>query len=235
MIDKTMTFSVNEDKEAVLRQNLTTIYDALTEKEEIYYAILDSQSSEAELSGVVELTQAEYDAMTTHVADELYIIKANDEISNVMIGDEEISALYFGSLLLWQRSTGNLWTYTLEQGFMERGNPSAFTKSLRTTQALFLAAGTYNLSLTHQMNGYLMYDMEYYSQEYTVGGTASYIGNTSWNMLGSQVAGQKDVSGTISIADYNGMGGRYVQFMFRDSNWSDASPSMLTNIVLEKL
>ena len=32
MIDKTMTFSVNEDKEAVLRQNLTTIYDALTEK-----------------------------------------------------------------------------------------------------------------------------------------------------------------------------------------------------------
>lgn len=32
MIDKTMTFSVNEDKEAVLRKNLTTIYDALTEK-----------------------------------------------------------------------------------------------------------------------------------------------------------------------------------------------------------
>ncbi len=32
MIDKTMTFSVTEDKEAVLRQNLTTIYDALTEK-----------------------------------------------------------------------------------------------------------------------------------------------------------------------------------------------------------
>ncbi len=32
MIDKTMTFSVNEDKEAVLKQNLTTIYDALVEK-----------------------------------------------------------------------------------------------------------------------------------------------------------------------------------------------------------
>lgn len=32
MIDKTMTFSVNEDKEAVLKQNLSTIYDALVEK-----------------------------------------------------------------------------------------------------------------------------------------------------------------------------------------------------------
>lgn len=32
MVDKTMTFSVNEDKEAVLKQNLNTIYDALVEK-----------------------------------------------------------------------------------------------------------------------------------------------------------------------------------------------------------
>ena len=32
MFDKTMTFSVNEDKEAELKKNLMTIYDALTEK-----------------------------------------------------------------------------------------------------------------------------------------------------------------------------------------------------------
>ena len=32
MFDKTMTFSVNEDKEAELKKNLTIIYDALTEK-----------------------------------------------------------------------------------------------------------------------------------------------------------------------------------------------------------
>lgn len=32
MFDKTMTFSVNEDKEAELKKNLTIIYDALTQK-----------------------------------------------------------------------------------------------------------------------------------------------------------------------------------------------------------
>lgn len=32
MFDQTMTFSVNEDKEAELRKNLTAIYDALVEK-----------------------------------------------------------------------------------------------------------------------------------------------------------------------------------------------------------
>jgi len=32
MLDKTMTFSVNEDKEAELKRNLTTIYDALIQK-----------------------------------------------------------------------------------------------------------------------------------------------------------------------------------------------------------
>ena len=32
MFDKTMTFTVNEDKEAELKKNLTAIYDALTEK-----------------------------------------------------------------------------------------------------------------------------------------------------------------------------------------------------------
>ncbi|MDO5561117.1 MAG: IreB family regulatory phosphoprotein [Oscillospiraceae bacterium] len=32
MVDKTMTFSVNEDRENILKENLTTIYDALTEK-----------------------------------------------------------------------------------------------------------------------------------------------------------------------------------------------------------
>ncbi|MCR5111870.1 MAG: IreB family regulatory phosphoprotein [Ruminococcus sp.] len=32
MFDKTMTFSVNEDKEAELKKNLMTIYDALTQK-----------------------------------------------------------------------------------------------------------------------------------------------------------------------------------------------------------
>ena len=32
MFDKTMTFSVNEDKEAELRKNLTIIYDALVQK-----------------------------------------------------------------------------------------------------------------------------------------------------------------------------------------------------------
>ena len=32
MFDKTMTFSVNEDKEAELKKNLTIIYDALVEK-----------------------------------------------------------------------------------------------------------------------------------------------------------------------------------------------------------
>ena len=32
MFDKTMTFSVNEDKEAELKRNLTIIYDALVQK-----------------------------------------------------------------------------------------------------------------------------------------------------------------------------------------------------------
>lgn len=32
MFDKTMTFSVNEDREAELKKNLTIIYDALTQK-----------------------------------------------------------------------------------------------------------------------------------------------------------------------------------------------------------
>ena len=32
MFDKTMSFSVNEDKEAELKKNLMTIYDALTQK-----------------------------------------------------------------------------------------------------------------------------------------------------------------------------------------------------------
>ncbi|MBO5343474.1 MAG: IreB family regulatory phosphoprotein [Ruminococcus sp.] len=32
MFDQTMTFSVNEDKEAELKKNLTVIYDALVEK-----------------------------------------------------------------------------------------------------------------------------------------------------------------------------------------------------------
>lgn len=32
MFDKTMTFTVNEDKEAELRRNLTVIYDALVQK-----------------------------------------------------------------------------------------------------------------------------------------------------------------------------------------------------------
>ena len=32
MFDKTMTFSVNEDREAELKKNLKTIYDALTQK-----------------------------------------------------------------------------------------------------------------------------------------------------------------------------------------------------------
>ena len=32
MFDKTMTFSVNEDKEAELKKNLTIVYDALTQK-----------------------------------------------------------------------------------------------------------------------------------------------------------------------------------------------------------
>lgn len=32
MIDKTMTFSVNDEKEEVLKKNLNTIYDALVEK-----------------------------------------------------------------------------------------------------------------------------------------------------------------------------------------------------------
>ena len=32
MFDQTMTFSVNEDKEAELRKKLTAIYDALVEK-----------------------------------------------------------------------------------------------------------------------------------------------------------------------------------------------------------
>lgn len=32
MFDKTMTFSVSEDKEAELKRNLTIIYDALVEK-----------------------------------------------------------------------------------------------------------------------------------------------------------------------------------------------------------
>ena len=32
MFDKTMTFSVNEDKEAELKKNLTAIYDALVQK-----------------------------------------------------------------------------------------------------------------------------------------------------------------------------------------------------------
>lgn len=32
MSDKTMIFSVNEDKEKELKKNLTTIYDALTQK-----------------------------------------------------------------------------------------------------------------------------------------------------------------------------------------------------------
>ena len=45
MIDKTMTFSVNEDKEAVLRQNLTTIYDALTEKGYYTYSMHGNFSS----------------------------------------------------------------------------------------------------------------------------------------------------------------------------------------------
>lgn len=32
MIDKTQTFSVNEDKETELKKTLTTVYDALTQK-----------------------------------------------------------------------------------------------------------------------------------------------------------------------------------------------------------
>jgi uncharacterized protein (UPF0297 family) len=32
MFDKTMTFSVNEDKEAELKKNLTIVYDALVQK-----------------------------------------------------------------------------------------------------------------------------------------------------------------------------------------------------------
>ena len=32
MFDKTMTFSVNEDREAELKKNLTIIYDALVQK-----------------------------------------------------------------------------------------------------------------------------------------------------------------------------------------------------------
>ncbi len=32
MFDKTMTFSVNEDKEAEIRKNLMTVFDALSEK-----------------------------------------------------------------------------------------------------------------------------------------------------------------------------------------------------------
>ncbi len=32
MFDQTMTFSVNEDREAELKKNLTAIYDALVEK-----------------------------------------------------------------------------------------------------------------------------------------------------------------------------------------------------------
>lgn len=32
MFDKTMTFSVNEDKEAEIRRNLMTVFDALSEK-----------------------------------------------------------------------------------------------------------------------------------------------------------------------------------------------------------
>lgn len=83
-------------------------YDALGAYEEIYYVILGGQEQESEIYTCKELTQTEYDD-TPHDAQTLYIIKDGDEIIDVLLGDQQADALYFGADKLWQHSDYPNW------------------------------------------------------------------------------------------------------------------------------
>lgn len=75
-------------------------YDQLTPETNMYYAIINTAAGE-EITAVLELTQAQYDGMSTHVAATLYIITGDSDISDVFVGDTELTKLYLGSEEIW--------------------------------------------------------------------------------------------------------------------------------------
>ena len=77
-------------------------YDQLTPEAGIYYAIISTATGES-IIDVQELTQAQYDGMSTHNAATLYIISNGGSISDVFVGDTECDKLYQGSTELWER------------------------------------------------------------------------------------------------------------------------------------
>ena len=75
-------------------------YDLITPDETLYYAIYSTASGEA-IHATLELSQAEYDDISSHVADTLYIIMDGTDIEDVRLGDTQADKLYLGTTVLW--------------------------------------------------------------------------------------------------------------------------------------
>lgn len=75
-------------------------YDLITPDEALYYVIYSTANGEA-IHATLELSQADYDAMSSHVADTLYIIMDGTDIEDVRLGDTQADKLYLGSTALW--------------------------------------------------------------------------------------------------------------------------------------
>ena len=75
-------------------------YNSIEHDPSWYYAI-DSESPNIYLHAVLELTAEQYEGMSSHGSDTLYIITSASTISDVYVGDTECEKLYLGSTELW--------------------------------------------------------------------------------------------------------------------------------------
>lgn len=79
-------------------------YDLITPESNKYYAISSEFEQISELYNVYNLSQEEYEKLSTYGKNSLYIIKDNDEITNSYVGDIRLDKLYQGGEELWKSS-----------------------------------------------------------------------------------------------------------------------------------
>lgn len=96
-----ITLRYTADRYIIYGYALTqSAYDLLTPESDKYYAI--SNTASGEITDVLRLTQSQYDDMSTHSSDTLYIITADGTtISYAYMGDTGLIKLYLGSNVIW--------------------------------------------------------------------------------------------------------------------------------------
>lgn len=86
-----------------------TSYDLITPESNKYYAISSEFEQISELYNVYNLSQEEYEELSTYDKNSLYIIKDNDEITNSYVGDTALEKLYLGENVIYESSSYPNW------------------------------------------------------------------------------------------------------------------------------